>query len=766
MSRLHIQNIPVYLTEDRLRDHFSSQGDVTDVCIVKTKEGKSRKFGFVGYRTEEDAARAKKYFDKTFLDTCKLQIQKALPRESAEIQRPWSQHSKGSSRFDQNLKAKQSSVVVTKEEKTLEKTAESKKSSTDESNTEFREFLETVQPRSQSKFWANDDTSGYHMMDEKKSKNDESSDDEYDANMNIQEEGVDASSSSKSKPSSEMSDLEFLKSKMNSKNKTSEKSSAKTHVQTAEVEAEPEIDARRLFVRNLPFSADEDDLRQSFAPFGTIEEIHMPLDDTKRKKGFGFVTFATTTEASAARDALDEQIFQGRVLHIVPSQVKVESAGYFGNPDLGEHLTYKKKQELARQQNLKQSQGWNASYLRGDTTADALASKLGLAKGDILDKESKNLAVRLAIGETLLVQENKDFFEQEGIDLDALEGAKTSKKGSIARSATILLIKNLPFSSNKEELHQMFGKFGEIHRFLLTPSNSLALVEFFEPSEARQAYRALAYKKYQHVPLYLEWAPAKVFLNDDHSAAKAKSVTHSHATTKTTSGKTKEGAGEDESTSNVSEENKTLYVKNLNFSTTAESLQQAFETHRCSIRKVTIAQKKDPHHSKKMLSMGYGFVEFDTEKEAVKALTKLTHLRVDGHQLEFKLSQKKCTNDAKKDAHKAQKSTKTKIIVRNIAFEATSKDVRELFAAFGQLKVVRMPKKFNHQHRGFAFIEFLTAQEAHNAFTALSRSHLYGRHLVIEWAEDDNGLDMLRKKASQDVDQLHNPTGHKKQKMN
>lgn len=34
-------------------------------------------------------------------------------------------------------------------------------------------------------------------------------------------------------------------------------------------------------------------------------------------------------------------------------------------------------------------------------------------------------------------------------------------------------------------------------------------------------------------------------------------------------------------------------------------------------------------------------------------------------------------------------------------------------------------------HRGFAFVEYVTKQEAQNALKALSSTHLYGRHLVI-----------------------------------
>ena len=93
----------------------------------------------------------------------------------------------------------------------------------------------------------------------------------------------------------------------------------------------------------------------------------------------------------------------------------------------------------------------------------------------------------------------------------------------------------------------------------------------------------------------------------------------------------------------------------------------------------------------------------------------------------------------------------TKLVVRNIAFETSRKDLRQLFSAFGELKQVRLPKKFTGGNRGFAFIEFASHREAVNAFEALASTHLYGRHMVLEWAEDDADLETLRDRAARDV---------------
>ena len=58
---------------------------------------------------------------------------------------------------------------------------------------------------------------------------------------------------------------------------------------------------------------------------------------------------------------------------------------------------------------------------------------------------------------------------------------------------------------------------------------------------------------------------------------------------------------------------------------------------------------------------------------------------------------------------------------------SNAKEVRELFGAFGQLKTVRMPEKFDGTHRGFAFVEFASKGEATKAIStaALRATHLY-----------------------------------------
>jgi multiple RNA-binding domain-containing protein 1 len=53
---------------------------------------------------------------------------------------------------------------------------------------------------------------------------------------------------------------------------------------------------------------------------------------------------------------------------------------------------------------------------QSDAVAEAMASKLGVSKADILDPTSENLAVRLALAETNIITETKDYLEEVNID--------------------------------------------------------------------------------------------------------------------------------------------------------------------------------------------------------------------------------------------------------------------------------------------------------------------------------------------------------------
>ena len=72
-----------------------------------------------------------------------------------------------------------------------------------------------------------------------------------------------------------------------------------------------------IFVGNLPFRAEREDVVQLFAPFGEVLNCSLPLErDTGRKRGFAFVEMADEGIELTAIDGLQGRELMGRPLRI------------------------------------------------------------------------------------------------------------------------------------------------------------------------------------------------------------------------------------------------------------------------------------------------------------------------------------------------------------------------------------------------------------------------------------------------------------------
>lgn len=72
---------------------------------------------------------------------------------------------------------------------------------------------------------------------------------------------------------------------------------------------------KKLFVGNLPFSATEDQLRDSFGQYGEIVDCKLITDRmTGRSKGFAFVEFSEESMAQAAIEGLNGKDMGGRAM--------------------------------------------------------------------------------------------------------------------------------------------------------------------------------------------------------------------------------------------------------------------------------------------------------------------------------------------------------------------------------------------------------------------------------------------------------------------
>jgi RNA recognition motif-containing protein len=76
------------------------------------------------------------------------------------------------------------------------------------------------------------------------------------------------------------------------------------------------------------------------------------------------------------------------------------------------------------------------------------------------------------------------------------------------------------------------------------------------------------------------------------------------------------------------------------------------------------------------------------------------------------------------------------IYVGNLAYSVTEDELREAFAAFGEISSVSLiTDKFSGQSKGFGFVEMPNNSEADAAIKALNETSLKGRNIKVNQAK-------------------------------
>lgn len=418
-SRICIKNLGKNTTEEHIRSTFSSKGEVTDVRLVKTNNGQSRGFAFVGFRSADQAKVAMKYFDKTFLDTSKINIEMAVPINDASLTSSptnpkSSRHKK--KKMERDSTGKLVPIQVKVAAPVIYTNNQQGKIVAKPMNKSKQDFVVAMKNRKDAQFWGNDESVSHinTETDEKTKHNDDtfdesdgsdsdedmndftgaahqtsdSDDDQEDDRAASEEEETTTGDRANSAAFSNLSDMDFLRSKIvkpevdsntvtiettetgGQSNKPTKATKAGTTATgkgaavessgdskvgdadgdvcenadgvntTADTTTDELDDSGRLFIRNLPYSCTEDEVKDLFAGVcghsqdtsqdndkhnnNIITEIHMPLDENNRNKGYGYIQFIFPEQAAQALKALDGSFFQGRVLHILTSKKKRE----------------------------------------------------------------------------------------------------------------------------------------------------------------------------------------------------------------------------------------------------------------------------------------------------------------------------------------------------------------------------------------------------------------------------------------------------------
>ncbi|KAL5105107.1 putative RNA-binding protein 19 [Taenia crassiceps] len=367
-------------------------------------------------------------------------------------------------------------------------------------------------------------------------------------------------------------------------------------------------------------------------------------------------------------------------------------------------------------------------------------------------------------------------------------------------SGSVFLIKNLPVGTTEEDVSRMLHRLTRKgahsldapRRIVVPPLGITAIVEYAMPQIARLAYKALAYEPYNDNILYVQWAPEGIFspppppltpesrLEDGEAGhgkeelqrksdepsredAKAKFVDlidvdvveepddvdvdvvekeedSSHLRDSDTRG----GGREDADGVKTVEEGgiKALKRQKHNRAETEDAVD-------------TVHQDKISYRKKRKTMMQGGVEAVDAKVDAdIDGISSSSKKLEQTENEEFSLIRKpaavavsaalsvgKLPLKSQKKALKQKKEEKEHgrtILVRNVAFQASQSEVVALFKPIGGLVKVRMPQKPSGGHRGFAFVEFATHDQAKSALETFGvDTHLMGRRLNIEYARSE-----------------------------
>ncbi|KAG9047437.1 Multiple RNA-binding domain-containing protein 1 [Tulasnella sp. UAMH 9824] len=797
-SRLIIKNLPQSLgSNEKLKAHFDSAnlGTITDSRIATKRDGTFRGIGFIGYKTSEEAFKAKEFFGQTFVDSRRIRVEIVDANKAREgsslrpVKRP---------RLDFNADCPtggtdSSRALATTRSSTLPNSTRLSKSTDFKSRNEqqLSKFLELIGPRSTAntfRAWGNEEDFGRRKT-------------QLDNKWQMGEERKSSLENRSGAPSGEMTDIEWLKNRTENastslleedgdewisqqpdhQDRESTRDDGLVYIPAEQDVVKPSpspeeaelgrataqiLTTGRLFLRNLTYSCTEEVLRDTFSQYGEIENIHILVDSrSHRLKGTAYIRYSKPPDALAAYAAMDGKDLQGRLVHILPALDPPSAKPVGSAEDVSpRRKSFKETSVDRRKENAGKDFNWAMLYMnalvmmyQSDAVVSSIADRMRVSKADILNAEdgTTNPAVKLALAETHVIQETKKYLEENGICLDAFQAKGHSQP---RRSNTVILVKNIPYGTSTSDLQNLFGVHGEVKKLLIPPAGTMAIIEFEHPDEAKRAFKGVAYKRMKNSIVYLQWAPQGVFKEEGEGKGKVVDrgvMPVKIAKQESSNQREVEGNG-GAAIKGEEPPDTTLFVKNLNFSTTSDQLISAFK----SLPGLTFARintKRDPKSvdGTGRLSMGYGFVGFTSPEEAKKALKTMQGFVLDGHALVVNFAkrgaggQDEGTSRGQESRLLLEATKSAKIIVRNVPFEASKKDLKERFGAHGTLKSIRLPKKFDSRSRGFAFLEFVSRREAENAMETLKHTHLLGRHLVLEWAKENELIDVneLREKV-------------------
>ena len=96
-----------------------------------------------------------------------------------------------------------------------------------------------------------------------------------------------------------------------------------------------------IYVSNLSFNVQDEDLREFFAEYGDVSSAKVIMDKfTNRSRGFGFVEMSDNAAAQKAIQELDGATVEGRAIKVSEAKPREERSNNFGGGGGGNRRSF------------------------------------------------------------------------------------------------------------------------------------------------------------------------------------------------------------------------------------------------------------------------------------------------------------------------------------------------------------------------------------------------------------------------------------------
>lgn len=197
----------------------------------------------------------------------------------------------------------------------------------------------------------------------------------------------------------------------------------------------------RLVLKNLPFKATEENLKEYFEQYGEVVNVDLLKKDDGKLKGCGFVQFKLVQKAAKARHYLNGKEFMGRKIIVD-----------FAKPKDKYSKKIEKEENIEENGEQKES---NSEVKEEPIDVDEV-------------KEEKDEVTEVA----LIQEEPEDTSENESGNEETINESKENEKTTHFKSHDVaegktIFVKNVPFQATNEDLKQCMLQYGRVYYALI-----------------------------------------------------------------------------------------------------------------------------------------------------------------------------------------------------------------------------------------------------------------------------------------------------------